>query len=146
MAIEREHKYLVISDEYREMSVSREEIVQGYLDRTPSHTIRIRRKGNHCYLTIKGITRGDSREEYEYAIPEDDFMGMLGMCEGDVLSKTRYIVPYAGMEWEVDEFHGRRQGLVLAEIELAEGVDDYNLPPFVGENVTGRLEYYNSNL
>lgn len=146
MAIEREHKYLVRSTQYRSMATCKYEIIQGYIDRTPSHTVRIRRKGHNCYLTIKGITLGDRRVEYEYEIPESDFNGLLNLANGIVIQKTRYIVPYEGYDWEVDEFHNTASPLTIAEIELPEECDDYPRPPFVGQEVTGDPKYYNSNL
>ncbi len=108
--------------------------------------MRVRTKGEKGYLTVKGKTIGASRLEFEYEIPFDDALEMLTICEGTILSKTRYHVPFEGFVWEVDEFHGNREGLVTAEIELPEENTEYSLPPFIGENVTGNPAYYNSNL
>lgn len=146
MALEIEHKYLVVGDSYKEMAGSRLEIRQGYLNRLPERTVRVRTKNNHGYLTVKGKNFGDVREEFEYEIPYDDAFRMLQLCEPPLLEKTRFIVDYDGHTWEVDEYHGTREGLVVAEIELPDSATPYALPPFVGENVTGNVKYYNSNL
>lgn len=146
MAIEIEHKYLVISDQYKLMSELKSEISQGYLSRTPSRTVRVRIKDDKGFLTVKGITEHDSRMEFEYQIPKTDAEEMMAFCECVPLQKTRYIVNYCGNRWEVDEFHGKLEGLVLAEIELKHSGEHYELPPFVGKNVTGDPKYYNSAL
>ena len=95
-------------------------------------------------ITVKNV--GDTRAEFEYPIPIDDAMQLLNMCLPTVIEKTRYLVPFEGHTWEVDEFHGARQGLVVAEIEIGNSNQQYTLPPFVGQNVTGNPDYYNSNL
>ena len=146
MALEREHKYLVKDGGYRIMANERVMICQGYLCREPERTVRVRTWNNQGYITVKGLTKDDTREEYEYEIPYNDALKILKLCQGDVLEKCRYIVWYKGHRWEVDEFHGRKEGLCLAEIELSESEVTYELPPFVGENVTGNPSYYNSNL
>lgn len=146
MATEIEHKYLVINDSYQELAVRSEEIVQGYIDRTPEHVVRVRRKGSRCFITIKGITRVDSRAEFEYEVPGDDFDGLLSLCSGRILRKRRWIVPFGGFTWEVDEYQADLAGLVVAEIELPASDTDYPLPPFAGKNVTTDPAYFNSNL
>jgi adenylate cyclase len=146
MAKEIEHKYLVVNDDYKKQSTESYEIIQAYLDRSTMHTIRIRKKGNKCFLTIKGETNVDSRLEFEYQIPEADFTSLLNLCDGTVIAKTRYIVPFEGHIWEVDEFHGSLSPLVIAEIELPYSNHNYGLPSFVGADVTGDARYYNSNL
>lgn len=146
MGIEIEHKYLVKYEGYKEMAESKKDIRQGYLSRLPERTVRVRTVDDRGYLTVKGITVGDTRREFEYEVPYEDAVGMLAMCEDGVIEKTRYIVRFGGFVWEVDEFHGRKEGLTVAEIELPESGREYPLPPFVGENVTGNPAYYNSNL
>lgn len=146
MGIEIEHKYLVVNDKYRNMASSSHRIMQGYLSREPQRTVRIRVKDNQGFITIKGKNVGDTRAEFEYPIPIDDAMQLLNMCLPTVIEKTRYLVPFEGHTWEVDEFHGVRQGLVVAEIEIGNSNQQYTLPPFVGQNVTGNPDYYNSNL
>ncbi len=146
MGVEIEHKYLVTNDRYKEMAESSAEIVQGYLNRTPERTVRVRIYGSEAFITVKGKNKGDTRLEFEYPIPVEDAEQMLQMAEGKVLRKIRYRVPYEGNVWEVDEFKGAEEGRVLAEIELPNSDCDYQLPPFVGENVTGDRRYYNSTL
>lgn len=146
MALEIEHKYLVINKSYVDMAYDAEEICQGYLNRTPERTVRIRTRGRKGFLTVKGKNSGDTRLEFEYEIPFDDAMKILGLCAPPLILKTRYLVNYCGMKWEVDEYHGDLEGLAVAEIELPSSDTSYSLPPFAGENVTGNPKYYNSNL
>lgn len=146
MAKEIEHKYIVTSDEYVRMASGSVEISQGYLNRDVERTVRVRVAGERGYLTVKGRTTGDTRDEYEYEIPVTDARAMLGMCQGRVVRKTRYYVEYGGHTWEVDRFGGDLSPLVIAEIELPESVRGYERPPFVGLEVTDDPRYYNSNL
>ena len=137
MALEIEHKFLVEEDSYIEMAVEVREIRQGYLQRDPARTVRIRTVGDRGYVTVKGITVGDTRREYEYEIPLADAREMLAMCLPPVIEKRRYVVPFAGKTWEVDRFGGPLAPLVTAEIELSEPGEHYETPPFVGREVTG---------
>lgn len=121
-------------------------IIQGYLSRSPEATVRIRLKDDKAFMTVKGRTHTDTRAEFEYEIPLSDAKRMLQMCTGTVIDKTRYLVDYGGHTWEVDEFHGIHEGLVIAEIELSRSTRDYPLPSFIGAEVTGDPAYYNSNL
>lgn len=146
MAFEIEHKYLVKNDSFRELALDYFCISQGYLCRQPEHTVRVRTKGDRGFLTVKGKNSGVVRQEYEYEIPFEDALGMLALCEPPILEKTRFIVKYEGKIWEVDEFFGSHKGLVTAEIELSSEDEEYSLPPFVGDDVTGDPAYYNSNL
>lgn len=148
MAKEIERKYLVVNQKYRNEAVCAIDIVQGYLSRDPERTVRVRIKGDKAYLTVKGVTHGCVRDEWEYEINIDDARQMLErVATPPVLSKTRYIVPNGSFTWEVDEFHGGLEGLVLAEVELPDAnVEVGSLPDFVGREVTGDERYYNSNL
>lgn len=146
MALEIEHKYLCKNNSYKRMAHYSARVRQGYLSRDKERVVRVRTKGEHGYITVKGRSHGDSRLEFEYMIPIEDAEKMLELCDGRIIDKTRYLVSYDGYEWEVDEFHGDLDGLVTAEIELSESRKDYALPPFVGEDVTGDARYYNSNL
>lgn len=146
MATEIEHKYLVTDVSYKRMATASYEIVQGYIDRSIEHTVRVRRKGSRCFIAIKGKNSGDTRLEFEYEIPESDFNGLLGLCQGRILQKRRWEVPFGGHIWEVDEYKGELSGLTVAEIELPSSSTPYALPPFTGRNVTGDDTYYNSNL
>lgn len=145
MGLEIEHKYLVADDSYKAMSESCHEIRQGYLSRIPERVVRVRIYDDRGYLTVKGLNHGDIRQEFEYAIPREDALEMLALCESPVIEKRRYIVPYGGFIWEVDEFINPRCP-ATAEIELPDSDTAYPLPPFVGNNVTGDPAYYNSNL
>ncbi|MDE6552421.1 MAG: CYTH domain-containing protein [Muribaculaceae bacterium] len=146
MAFEIEHKYLVTNDAFRQLATSEYRISQGYLSRNPDRTVRVRVKGDRGYLTVKGKNDGAVRREFEYEIPLKEAEELLGMCESPVIEKIRFLVPFEGKIWEVDEFFGSKTGLVTAEIELVSADEQYDLPPFVGENVTGNPAYYNSNL
>lgn len=145
MAIEIEHKYLVISDAYRLMASEMHTICQGYLQSDPERTVRVRTYDERGYITVKGRNAGDTRLEFEYEIPFDDAAKMLALCPR-CLAKKRFIVVYEGKRWEVDEFDAPLAPLVVAEIELADSNEVYELPPFVGDNVTGDPQYYNSSL
>ncbi len=145
MGKEIEHKYLVISDSFKENALFSYDIIQGYLCKDKERVVRIRICDSKAYLTIKGETIGDSRLEFEYEIPLSDAENMLPLCVGNVINKTRWIVMFDGNKWEVDVFHNRNVP-TLAEIELPSSDYPYKLPPFVGEEVTGNPAYYNSNL
>lgn len=147
MAKEIERKFLVADDSYRAMASESYMIRQGYISRRKEGTVRVRIFGEKAFLTVKGANRGATRSEWEYEIPMEDALEMLTeVTEGTVLDKVRYIVEFAGRRWEVDEFHGRHQGLVTAEIELESEGASVKFPPFVGREVTGDPAYYNSNL
>ena len=146
MGIEIEHKFLVKNDSYRSMAVSESEIMQGFLSRVPERTVRVRARGDKGFITIKGKGSGAAHPEFEYEVPLDDAKQMLSMCEPPVINKTRYIVMHDGNRWEVDEFHGELQGLVIAELEVVSEEYRFSLPPFVGLEVTGDRRYYNSQL
>ena len=121
-------------------------IHQGYLLVDPGKTIRIRTTGTNAFLTIKGPSRNATRAEYEYAIPLVDADELLQLCTTPVIEKVRYRMEYAGKIWEVDEFFGENDGLILAEIELTFAEEKYDKPAWVGEEVTNDPRYYNSYL
>lgn len=146
MALEIEHKYLVNDDSFKTMAFRTVEIRQGYLNRLPERTVRVRTVDDRGFLTVKGINTGDVRHEYEYEIPHTDAVEMLQLCEPGIIEKTRYKVRFDNLVWEIDEYHGSREGLTVAEVELPESGHTYALPPFIGRNVTGNPSYYNSQL
>lgn len=146
MAFEIEHKYLVIDNSYKSLEKESHYIRQGYLSRIPERIVRIRTIDEKGFITIKGLTRGDIRHEFEYEIPFEDAMEMLKLCIPPIIEKIRHIVPYKGHTWEVDEFKGDLSNVVIAEIELKSSNEKYELPPFVGVNITGDIRYYNSNI
>ena len=146
MGIEIEHKHLVTDDTYKRLACEKSEIKQGFLSRDPERTVRIRLRDDMACITIKGKGSGAAHPEFEYQVPREDACQMMALCEPPVIEKTRYIVMHEGNRWEVDEFHGALQGLVLAELEVPSEDYDYPLPPFVGKEVTGDPQYYNSQL
>lgn len=146
MALEIERKFLVINDDYRLMASKSVNIKQGYLSTRKESTVRIRVKNNRAYITVKGINTGATRCEWEYSIPYDDAIEMMALSQGVVIDKIRYIVEYEGFIWEIDEFKGAHDGLVVAEIELKDEKETFPIPPFIGEEVTGNVAYYNSTL
>lgn len=146
MGIEIERKFLVKDMSFKEIASGCTEIRQGYLSREPEHTVRVRTRGKSGYLTVKGKNKGMTRLEFEYEIPYEDAVKMLALCVPPIIEKHRYLVDYAGCTWEVDCFHGLKEGLITAEIELPDECAEFLLPPFVGEEVTGNPQYYNSNL
>ena len=147
MAKEIERKFLVENTNFKVSATHSYEITQGYLSRRIDSTVRVRIKDDKAFLTVKGRNNGAVRDEWEYEIPVADARDMLGRCaDGAVITKTRYIVPFEGWIWEVDEFHGHNEGLVVAEIELPSADSPFRVPLFVGKEVTGNPAYYNSNM
>lgn len=145
MPVEIERKFLVASDDYKRVATASHRIAQGYLSADPEATVRVRILDDSAFLTIKSKTVGCSRGEWEYPVPVAEAEEMMALCRGKI-EKMRRIVPFAGHVWEVDEFGGRLAGLTLAEIELPSEDAEFDLPPFVGAEVTGDPQYYNSNL
>ncbi len=147
MPTEIERKYLVTSDAWKQNVVSETPMRQGYFDTGPDSTVRVRLEGERAVLTIKGPTVGISRAEYEYEIPEADAREMLDMFCGDCqVEKVRYDVEHAGKRWEVDVFEGANQGLVLAEIELDRPDEAFDVPAWIGEDVSHDSRYRNACL
>ncbi|MBD5254309.1 MAG: CYTH domain-containing protein [Barnesiella sp.] len=146
MATEIERKFLVTDNIYRLMAEAEVEIAQCYISRQVDATVRVRRAGSRGFLTVKSRNRGATRGEWEYEIPLRDAHELASLAGGWSIEKTRYKVAYAGHMWEVDEFHGRHEGLVIAEVELADEAEEVELPPFAGQEVTGDPAYYNSTL
>lgn len=146
MAFEIEHKYLVINNDFREMATGKIEIKQGYLNRNPDRTVRVRTMGSKGFLTVKSRNHGAKRLEFEYEIPYEDAKEILKLAEPGIVEKTRFFIPYDGLIWEVDEFHGSQKGVILAEVEIPDITHNYERPPFIGQDITGNPDYYNSNL
>ena len=148
--MEIERKYLVKSDSYKQMAVAHHHICQGYISREKTGTVRIRITNEKAYLTIKGKPAAGhfARYEWEKEIDITDAKELIKLCQGTIIEKTRWIVPAAedGLKWEVDEFHGRYQGLEVAEIELESEEQVVQLPAFVGKEVTNDPQYYNANM
>ena len=194
--IEIERKFLVRDLSFREKAVGSRHLIQGYISKEKGHTVRVRLDDSQAWLTIKGAgsASGMSRSEWEWEIPAKDALGLLQLCRGGVIDKTRYLVPvfeeacfeaeaavadegvvldegldsgkgtvpdervvsYGGVVlgegkgkkrfWEVDVFHGANEGLVVAEIELTSENENFPVPDWIGEEVTGDRKYYNSML
>ncbi len=146
MAKEIERKFLVVGDAWRALAkgtVYR----QGYLSTVKERTVRVRTIDDAAFLTIKGITVGMTRAEYEYEIPTPDATEMLDdLCEKPIIEKSRYKIPFEGFVWEVDEFAGVNAGLIVAEIELADETQAFAKPDWIGEEVSGDPRYFNANL
>lgn len=147
MPIEIEHKYLVADSSYKSLASEVHHISQGYISTVKERTVRVRTYDDKGYITVKGSVVGATRPEFEYEIPLADAEDMLrNICEQPIIQKDRYIVPFGGNKWEVDEFGSNLKGLIVAEIEIPNEDYAYSLPPFAGKNVTGDPRYYNSNL
>lgn len=148
--MEIERKYLVTSDCYKEMAVVRYRIRQGYISREKTGTVRVRITNDKAYLTIKGKPAEGhfARYEWEKEILVKEAEELMKLCQGTIIDKTRWIVPAMeeGLKWEVDEFHGKHEGLVVAEIELASEEQIVVLPAFIGKDVTDDPQYYNANM
>lgn len=146
--IEIERKFLVKSPEFKDQATGCSHFVQGYITSPPAKTVRVRIADDKAYLTIKGSgsASGMSRFEWEMEIPGKDALALLGICEGGVIEKDRYYVPFAGHTFEVDEFFGDNEGLVMAEVELSSEDETFEKPEWLGQEVTGDSRYYNSSL
>ncbi len=145
MGLEIERKYLVRGDVWRR-GAEGVPFRQGYLSRARGRVVRVRTMGDRAVLTVKGADRGATRLEFEYPIPRSDAIQMLEFCEQPLIEKTRYRIPFGGLIWEVDEFHGVNEGLIIAECELESEDQAVTRPDWVGEEVTGDPRYYNANL
>jgi CYTH domain-containing protein len=119
---------------------------QGYLSTDPERTVRVRRAGEQAFLTIKGLTQGATRSEFEYEIPGADGDALLGLCEPPLIEKTRYRIDRGGLTWEVDVFEGANAGLVVAEVELPSEDAPFDVPDWAGDEVTADRRYLNANL
>ena len=148
---EIERKFLVRSDAFMAQAIGKHEIEQGYLCRDKGRTIRVRISDERAFLTIKSslLREGLARFEWEKEIAPEDAREMMKHCQLPVISKTRYIVPIEGeskRKWEVDVFHGHKEGLVMAELELGSEDEPFERPEWLGEEVTGNPRYYNANM
>ncbi len=146
MGTEIERKFLVRGESWRSLA---EGVVyrQGYIASSQDCTVRVRIAGERGYLTLKGATQGISRPEYEYAIPLQDATELLNtLCQGPLIEKTRYRIAWGDLVWEVDEFTGENQGLIMAEVELSDPNQTVALPDWIGEEVSGDPRYFNANL
>ena len=144
MAIEIERKFLVNGTEWKAAEPTY--YCQGYLNRDKHRTVRVRVAGDIALLTVKGLTTGASRQEYEFEIPLEDAKAMMKLCDGPPVEKNRRVIEHGGLSWEVDEFLGDNEGLVVAEVELESESQTIDPPEWVGVEVTDDPRYFNSNL
>ena len=144
MSVEIERKFLVNEKGWKQGHYIH--VRQGYLNRDKERTVRVRLAGEKAYLTIKGINTGAKRAEYEYEIPVSDAAELIKICDGSILEKNRYAVPCGGLVWEVDEFLGKNEGLIVAEVELYSEDQAFDRPEWAGQEVTTDPRYFNSNL
>lgn len=147
MGREIERKFLV-RGEYKSQAYASSRIVQGYICSARGRTVRVRIRDTKGYLTIKGASdaAGMSRYEWEREIPLAEAEELMKLCEPGVIDKTRYLVRSGRHVFEVDEFYGDNQGLVVAEVELTSETEPFEKPAFIGREVTGDVRYYNSQL
>lgn len=144
MGTEIERKFLVSGSAWRKPDPTY--FCQGYLNRDKHRTVRVRIAGSCGILTIKGLTTGSLRPEFEYEIPIDDAKELLALCDGPIVEKYRHIVEDGGLKWDVDEFLGDNKGLVIAEVELESEDQVFEIPDWAGIEVTDDSRYFNSNL
>lgn len=146
--IEIERKFLTTSDAFKREAFAQNRIAQGYLSSVPERTVRVRIKGDKGFLTIKGASNesGISRFEWEKEIPIDEAQKLLLLCEKGVIDKTRFEVKVGSHIFEVDEFYGENEGLIMAEIELGSETETFEKPGWLGKEVTNDNRYYNSFL
>jgi len=146
MPKEIERKFLVKGDAWRGKAVGKR-YRQGYLSLVKERTVRVRTVDDKGFITVKGLSVGASRSEYEYEIPVTDANEMLDrLCERPLIEKTRYRIPMSGVVWEVDEFAGENRGLIVAEVELESEDQALTVPEWIGREVTADPRYYNANL
>lgn len=145
MATETERKFRVTNESWRENAAPGKQYRQGYLSRG-KNTVRVRVAADKAYLTIKGPSSGISRAEYEYEIPAADAEEMLKLCEGFIISKTRFIVMHGHHRWELDIFEAENEGLVIAEIELGSEDEVFDLPEWAGEELSHDPRFSNAAL
>lgn len=148
MAQEIERKFLVKSDAFKNEAVKKMRIRQGYLSSVSERTVRVRIKGDQGFITIKGIgsASGVTRYEWEKEIPIEEVNELLELCEPGIIDKTRFNVILGNHTFEVDEFYGENEGLIVAEVELTSEDEKFQKPSWLGEEVTGQAKYYNAKL
>lgn len=146
--IEIERKFRVKSTTFLDNIKTRFKITQGYLNSDKNRTVRVRTKDSQGFITVKGVSsaNGLSRFEWEKEISFAEAVRLLELCEGFVIDKTRYLVPFGEVVFEVDVFEGANQGLVIAEVELQSEGQIFEKPDWLGEELTGDKRYYNAYL
>ncbi|MCK9450598.1 MAG: CYTH domain-containing protein [Bacteroidales bacterium] len=147
MANEIERKFLVVGD-FKSSSYKSIRLIQAYLSSIPERTVRVRIKGEKGFITIKGVASasGASRYEWEKEVPVNEIKELMQLCEPGMIDKIRYLVKAGKHTFEVDEFYGENEGLIVAEVELSSEDEKFEKPSWLGKEVTGDMKYYNSFL
>lgn len=145
MGKEIEKKFLVKNEGFKK-NATHKLIRQGFLNKDPEIVVRIRVADDKAWLTIKGRNKGSSRDEFEYEIPKSDAVELLKLCEKPLIEKTRYYCTVKEKSWEIDVFTGENEGLILAEVELSDEMEQIEIPDWAGTEVTNDPRYYNNNL
>lgn len=146
MGIEIERKFLVKNNLWKDNANNGTDFEQAYFTRNESCSVRVRKEGDKANLNIKSAELGILRQEFEYAIPLDEAEELLSLCGSTTVTKKRYEVIHAGKTWEVDVFTGENEGLIVAEIELDYPEENFEMPPWAGNEVSSEIRYYNSEL
>lgn len=146
MGQEIERKFLLKNDSWKVEADNGIEIKQGYLSSVIERTVRVRIIGERGMLTVKGKTEKLTREEFEYEIPLKDAISLLELCERPIIEKKRYFIKRVNLTWEIDVFEGENKGLKVAEVELDSETQDYDLPVWLGKEVSYESKYYNAAL
>jgi adenylate cyclase len=143
MAREIERKFLLRDDGWRPLAIRRRRMSQAYIARGDGLSVRVRISDDEAWLNIKSGGLEAARDEFEYTIPPADADALLARARAPAIEKTRHYVPHAGFEWEIDEFHGANEGLIVAEIELDDLAQSFPVPSWIGREVTAFERYYN---
>ncbi|GAB1856074.1 CYTH domain-containing protein [Flavobacteriaceae bacterium MHTCC 0001] len=146
--IEIERKFLINSNAFKEEANTKTRLVQGFLNTDPERTVRVRIKGDQGFLTVKGKSTNDglSRFEWETVISKKEAEALLKLCKPSIIDKLRYEIKVGKHLYEVDEFFGDNEGLIVAEVELSSKNDIFKKPKWLGKEITGQIKYYNSQL
>lgn len=145
---EIERKFIVLNEDFKSFATIKKDIAQGYLNTNPNRTVRVRIANDKAFLTVKGKGNdtGMTRFEWEKEIPVKEAQSLLLLCEKGVIEKTRFEIPVGNHVFEVDEFYGENQGLVMAEIELSHENEPFEKPSWLGKEVTNDQRFYNAYL
>lgn len=146
--LEIERKFLVENEDFKKEASGSQFIRQAFISKHPARTVRVRQYGEAAFITIKGLSTSDgtTRMEWEKEITLEEAQQLFALCEPGEIIKRRYLVPFQGFTFEVDEFMGANQGLLLAEIELTSAQQSFPIPAWLGKEVTGDVRFYNSQL
>lgn len=148
MSLEIERKFLLKNDDFKKVAFQQKKLQQGYLNSDKNRTVRVRISDNQGFITIKGVSNesGTTRFEWEKEIDVEEAKQLLALCEPSIIEKTRFLVKNGTHIFEIDEFFGANNGLLVAEIELNSENEPFEKPTWLGEEVTGNPIYYNASL